>query len=110
MSMTNEVAANRITRALLVSEADIDTALSNSASLLAEIAQARIDTEAPFATGQSAIMRLVKTLSALSEARADMARVHGDLRKVGEERCDIVFPDECPPAKATIEAIPLLVA
>lgn len=109
MSMTNEVAANRITRALLTSEADIDAALSNSANLLAEIARARMETAAPFATGQAAIMRLVKTLSALSEARADMARVHGDLRKVGEERCDIVFPDECPP-KSNLQAPQRMVA
>lgn len=101
MSMTNEIAVSRITNDLIASELEIDLALRNSANLLASLAQARVHTEAPFATGQAAIMRLVKALGSLSDARADMARVHGELRKVGEERCDVVFPDECPPAKGS---------
>lgn len=95
MPKTNETAASEIAHDLVASEQEIDLALTSSARLLATVTQARIDTSAPFATGQSAIMRLVKALGALTEARADMARVHGDLRKIGEERCDLVFPNEC---------------
>lgn len=97
--MNDQTAVAQITKVLVSSEVEIDLALSNSANLLATLAQARIETDAPFATGQVAIMRLVKALESLTSARADMARVHADLRKVGEERCDIVFPDECPPSK-----------
>lgn len=104
MPMTNEIAAARITNVLIASEIGIDRALSDSATLLASLAQARLDTEAPFATGQVAIMRLVQALGSLSAARADMMRVHGDLRKVSEERCDLVFPDECPPAQASADS------
>jgi hypothetical protein len=95
--MSPQIATNRIINQLVESETNLDTALSSSAALLATMAQARLDVGAEFTTGQVAIMRLVKTLSALSEARADLARTHAEMRKVGETRSDIVFPDECPP-------------
>lgn len=98
MPMTTQIAAQRITRTLLATENDLDRALANSANLLADIAQARMDIGADAATGQIAIMRLTEALGALSTARKHVVQTHAELRKVGEERADIVFPSECPNA------------
>lgn len=96
MSMTPQTAAARIIRELHNSEAEIDRALASSASLLATMAQARIDTASPLATGQVAIMRLVRSLSSLSDARSELVRTHSELLKVGEARADFVgSPSDC---------------
>ncbi|MFM5893278.1 MAG: hypothetical protein ACKOQM_02445 [Novosphingobium sp.] len=97
MSMINNVATARIIRDLVRSETEIDSALASSASLLATMAKARIDTDAPVATGHVAIMRLVRSLNSLSDARGDLIRVHGELLKVGQERGDYSLdPNGCP--------------
>lgn len=97
MAMNTQVAATRIVRELNTSESEIDRALSSSAALLATLAQARLDTDAPVATGHTAIMRLIRSLNSLSDARTDMIRVHADLLKVGQERADFSLdPDGCP--------------
>lgn len=96
MPMTSNTAAMRITRNLLSTEEDLDRALASGASLLADIAQARMDLGANAATGQVAIMRLTEALSALSTARKHVVQTHTELRKVGEERADFILPSECP--------------
>lgn len=93
MSMTTQTATARIIRELHNSETEIDRALASSAALLASMTQARIDTDAPAATGQVAIMRLVRSLSALSDARGELVRTHGELLKVGQERADLMGCD-----------------
>ncbi len=108
MPMTPQTAANRIIRELHTSEAEIDRALASSAALLATMAQARVDTGSPLATGQAAIMRLVRSLSSLSDARADLVRTHGELLKVGEARADFAGgPSDCP--SASTDAVPFRV-
>ncbi len=103
MTLTPQVATNRIIRELCESEIQLDRTLARSASLLSTMAQARVDTGAPFAVGQVAIMRLVRSLSALADARADLARTHGELRQVGETRADIVFPSESKGSITSVE-------
>lgn len=103
MPMNSEIATMRIVRDLASSEETLDRAIASNAALLATMAQARLDTEAPVATGQVAIMRLVKTLSSLTEARADLVRTHGELLKVGQERGDFATED-CPPSAAAMPA------
>jgi hypothetical protein len=100
MPMTPQNAAQRITRNLLATENDLDRVLASSASLLADIVQARIDVGADAASGQIAIMRVTEALGALSTARKQIVQTHSELRKVGEERADIVFPSECPKSAA----------
>ena len=74
---------------------------ASSAALLATMIQARVDTDAPLATGQTAIMRLVRSLSSMTDARGDMVRVHADLLKVGQERADYSLdPNGCPKGSA----------
>jgi hypothetical protein len=96
MPQTLQLAADTIQNDLVASETEIDLALARSASLLASMATARVETASSFATGQVAIMHLVKTLGALSDARTGMARVHADLLRIGQERADYVGIDECP--------------
>lgn len=105
MPMTPQTAAMRISRTLVATEDDLDRALANGASLLAEIAQARIDVGANAASGQFAIMRLSEALSALSSARKHFVQTHAELRKIVETRSDIVFPSECPNQAALTESI-----
>ena len=97
MAMNSQVAATRIQRELDTSEHEIDRALVSNAALLSTMAQARIDTDAPMATGHIAIMRLVRSLNSLSDARTQIIRVHADLLKVGQERGDLSLdPAGCP--------------
>lgn len=96
MPMTPQIAAQRITRNLLATENDLDRVLASGASLLADIAQARMDIGATAASGQIAIMRVTEALGALSTARKHFVQTHAELRKVGEERADFVLPSECP--------------
>jgi hypothetical protein len=100
--MTSEIATARIVRDLVKSETEIDCALACSASLLATMAQARLDTDAPLAMGHTAILRLVRSLNSLSEARSDLVRVHSELLKVGQERGDYSLdPNGCPTGDAS---------
>ena len=104
MAMNTQIAATRIVRELHNSETEIDQALASSASLLATMIQARVDTDAPMATGHTAIMRLVRSLSSLTEARGDLVRVHADLLKVGQERADFSLdPNGCPKAITEVQ-------
>lgn len=96
MPMTPQIAAQRITRHLLATENDLDRVLASGASLLADIAQARMDIGADAATGQIAIMRVTEALGALSAARKHFVQTHAELRKVGETRADFILPSECP--------------
>lgn len=112
MPMTPQTAANRIIRELHTSEAEIDRALSSSASLLATMTQARVDTELPLATGQVAIMRLVRSLTSLSNARADLVRTHSELLEIGQVTADLAGgPSDCPTLKARFaDPVPLRIA
>ena len=96
MPMTPQIAAQRITRNLVATENDLDRVLASSASLLADIVQARMDVGADISTGQVAIMRMTEILGALSTARKQLVQTHVELRKVGEARADFTLPSECP--------------
>lgn len=96
MSLTNQMAVKAIANKLATSENQIDQALASSAELLASLAQTRVEMDAEFATGHVAMLRLVKSLNALSEARGDMVRAHAELRKVAEERGEY-WVTPCPP-------------
>jgi hypothetical protein len=98
MTMTAQIAATRIARELRSSETEIDRALASSAALLATMATASVETREPTASGQIAILRLVKGLNSLASARSDMVRVHAELLRVGEARSDVAGgPSDCDP-------------
>jgi hypothetical protein len=103
MSKPLQFAVETIQHNLVESESEIDLAIARSATLLASMMTTRVETSSPFSTGQVAIMRLVKTIGSLSDARTGMARVHADLLRVGQERGDYVGGGECPNRAQKIE-------
>ena len=102
MSMTSDIATMRINRDLNVSELELDQAIVSSATLLATMIHARLETQSPVSVGQVAVMRLVRSLGALSEARSDLIRTHAELLKVGQERGALMDGD-CPPPSGELE-------
>ena len=103
MTMTAQVAALRIARELASSEMEIDRAVESSAMLLATMARARIDTDATSGSSQVAMMRMAQALSALTDARKGIVQTHSELRKIGQERADIVLPSECPSLSGQVQ-------
>jgi hypothetical protein len=103
MTMTLPIASMRISRELASSELQIDQAVESSATLLATMARARIETGVSADTGQVAMMRLVRALTALTDARKDVIHTHSALRRIGEERADFLLPSDCPSRAASDE-------
>jgi hypothetical protein len=89
--MTPQVAALRISRQLNSVENRFDQLLSEHAGLTALLAQSRVDASEPFGNGQAALGRMSKSLEALITARGDVARVHTELERIGQERGDIMI-------------------
>lgn len=86
----------RITRDLHEAEAALDEALIRQANLLATMVRARRETAAGPFTGHDALLRLAASQKAVLDASGELARVHGKLREIGNQRGS--FIDDCPPA------------
>jgi hypothetical protein len=91
--MTPQIAALRIGRSLNTSETTLDTLIAGMGSLMSEMAQARVATGSPAATGHRAIARIVAAQSKIVEARMDLIRAHEDLRRIAETADT---PTDCP--------------
>ena len=89
--MTPDVAALRIDRQLKTVETQFDRLLSEHASLMGLLAQARVDVSDSFGNGQVALARMSKSLETLIVSRGDLARVHGELERIAVERGDIMI-------------------
>jgi len=100
MSYQIRIACEQIKRDVPDTEATIDKAIVSVSNLMATLVQARVDTGVPSGTGQVAVRRLAKAQMALVEASSDVLRVHGELRKVGQEFAALDLHEECPPAQA----------
>jgi len=100
MSYQIRIASDQIKQDVPQTEASIDKALISVSSLMATLVQARIDTGVPAATGQIAVRRLARAQMALVEASSDVLRVHGELKKVGQEFAGLDVHETCPPAQA----------
>lgn len=74
-------AAQRIAKTLTPAENGIDASLVASATLIASIAQARLDTEVPAETIHEALMSAAAGLSKLADARHDVIACHRHLAK-----------------------------
>jgi hypothetical protein len=81
MTMTIPTATARLGRQIGEAHAKIDEALVSVAALFASAAQARADIEADPVLGQRALMRMHKSAGSLLSLRADMFRVHSDLKQ-----------------------------
>lgn len=102
MSYQIRIASDQIKQDVPHTEASIDQALISVSSLMATLVQARVDTGVPAATGQIAVRRLAKAQMALVEASSDVLRVHGELKKVGQEFAGMDVHETCPPAQAAV--------
>jgi hypothetical protein len=99
--MNSKVAALRIARQLTKCEQGADRLLADTASLVAEMAIARVESEAATGTGQRAMQRVIDAQRAVSNAQAGLIRAHADLLRIGQERGDI--PDtNCPPPQGVL--------
>ena len=102
MSYQIRIASDQIKQEVPLAEASIDQALISVSTLMATLLQARLDTGVPAGTGQVAVRRLAKAQTALVEASSDVLRVHGELKKVGQEHAGMDIHEECPPAQASV--------
>ena len=108
MSMKIKMASDRIAQDMSNTEATVDQALLSIADLMSSLVHARIETGVPAATGQVAIRRLAKAQMALVDASSDVLRVHGELKKVGQEHAG--YDDlDCPSHGFTKEDVRLSV-
>ena len=100
MSYEIKKAKDQISQDMPHSEYSIDQALVSVSDLMSTLVKARLNTGVPASTGQAAILRLAKAQMALVDASSDVLRVHGELKKIGEEHAG--WDDqECPPAHAS---------
>lgn len=102
MSYQIRIAKDKIKQEVPQTEASIDQALVSVSSLMVTLVQARMNTDTPAGTGQIAVRRLAKAQMALVEASSDVLRVHGELKKVGQEFAGMDAHETCPPAQALV--------
>lgn len=95
MTMKFEVAAERISREVPLTEASLDDALISVSSLIKVVVQARRDTGVPASTGQATIARLAKAQMSLISASSDVLRAHRDLATLAEVYAGMDL-HECP--------------
>lgn len=98
--MQNTVFSMRIARQLAECEQGVDRLMADTATLLAELANARVSLDT-FGTGQRAINRVIEAQRSMASVQADLLRAHTDLLKIGEERGDFL-DGSCPPAEGAI--------
>lgn len=103
MTMTPQIAATRIGRELREAEENLDQLLLRQSRILNTLIQASLDVEAPFAEMQLPLARLGRVQQQLIEARSSLIHAHGELRKMGDARADIMT--DCPPTKAALTPV-----
>ncbi|MEO9635761.1 MAG: hypothetical protein ABJF89_11180 [Parasphingorhabdus sp.] len=101
MSYQIRIAKDKIKQEVPQTEASIDQALVSVSSLMVTLIEARMNAGTPAGTGQVAVRRLAKAQMALVEASSDVFRVHGELKKVGQELAGMDTHENCPPAQAS---------
>ena len=94
--MNKTVAQLRITRELFDAEAALNEALLRQSNLFSSLLIARRDTGVSAALGQETLMRLAKAQQTLLTAGGDLARVHSQLRGIGESFDLVRAGDDCP--------------
>jgi hypothetical protein len=100
MGMTANVAQARITRELREAEQAVDDALIKQAQLFTSLIAARRDLGMATSYGHETLLRLTKTQESLLSAGGDLARVHGNMIKIGQNVTGDVASD-CPEGRPT---------
>ena len=85
MAMTVHVAQARIAREIIEAEQALDEALIRGSLLFTSMVTARRDLGIATAVGHDALLRLVKSQQSLLTAGGDLARVHGQMRDIGQQ-------------------------
>lgn len=101
LRMEANVCTMRIARKLSECEEGADRLLANTAGLISEMVNARLESDFAFGTGQRAFVRIADAQKALLNAQSDLMRAHADLRKIAEERGGI-WTGDCPPATGAL--------
>lgn len=99
--LTPPTAAIRIGNQLRLVENQIDQALIDHAQLTMTLGRARIDLGADVGNSHPPLLRLAKAYNALLSARGEVARVHGELDRIAQERGDI--PIDPKPGSAMLD-------
>lgn len=93
--MDTRTTALRLARQFKACEEGADRLLADTATLTAELAAARLASDAQSGTGQRALSRVIAAQTALAEAQQGLIRAHADMLLIGVERGDI--PEgQCP--------------
>ena len=105
--LTLPVLGQRIQREVQEAETALNDAIAKVAALTASCAQARSFPEIGATTGQATMRRLVEASQLVTQASGQIARVHGELRSLNDDRIVMVpdFNGDCPPATATVSAV-----
>lgn len=74
--------AQKMATKLISTERAVDTAIIETAELVAELLKARKDLNISAIVGDRAASKLAEAMSALSEARSAMVEAHGELNEV----------------------------
>lgn len=94
--LTQDTARVRVSRELRELEAAVNEAIGKAGLLSATLATARVDCGISHSLGVPEQLRMSGVVGNLTKSLADIARVHGGLKKIDRE---MGYPDEeCPPA------------
>lgn len=102
--LTLPTLGQRMHRQVQEAEAAANDAIAKLAALTESCALARGLPEVGATTGQATMLRLAQAAQQLTKGAAGIARVHGDLRKLNDERNVMIadFNGDCPPATGVI--------
>lgn len=105
--LTLPALGQRIQREVKEAEAAANDAIAKFAALTASCAQARSFTEIGATTGHVTMRRLAEASQLVTQAAGQIARVHGELRSLNDDRIVMVpdFNGDCPPATAALAIV-----
>jgi hypothetical protein len=102
-------AARKIAEALGPTEADVEAAIASTSRLIGAIADGRAQANLPIAMGQESLAALSLTMTALVDARAQIAAAHAALARdrvdAGLSAYGMGDVSECPPAKGSLRLV-----
>ena len=105
--LTLPALGQRIHREIQEAEAAANEAIAKVAALTSSCALARSFPEIGATTGQATMLRLASASQLAVQAAGQIARVHGELRSLNDDRIVMVpdFNGDCPPASGLLLAV-----
>lgn len=90
------VIATKVGSLLRKAEASADTALADTATLLAECARSRVVLQLPAGEGQRGILALGNSITHLIKAQGELRHAHSKARQIGQTRGLAPDEEDCP--------------